>query len=366
LRSHGYEGILPIEREKVLGEREIILRVEGVEEDQGSVPLHLLASKLEALQRLVLSVGSARAGGRRRGTWKAAVARACELYFVSAEPGSTLVRARVAEPQAALFDEEDLGLEALTLSMQTIEAASAQDEQRVFSYFPDRGARARVLVAATELLPSEDSEYRLSLSTPKCQVQLPPELRPTLLRLARADEEETEYGPAVITGPLYLIQVQSGPLQVGVIWNNRQIICHYPSELEPLVRDFLPGSLVEVEGRASYTESGEISQIDSLYDMRPVEIEPLVWRSVYWAGRQFMLREPIQVNAEYRDGIWFHEYAPLKLSAYGESRRESLDAFKEVFSHAYDQLASEEDSLLTGDALAVKGQFNRLVLQVKQ
>ena len=349
-----------------MDERDILLQIAGEAAEDSPVPIQLLATKLDALQKLILNVGSALAGGGARGAWRSSVARACQLHFISANKGSLSIQARLAEPEPGLFAAEDLGVKALQSGLQVIQAVAAGDRDFVIRTLPDHRSRARVMVSAIELLPPEDSQHKFSIVTKDAHVDLLSGYRPLLLDNARPDGEILpETSTVTITGILYLIQVESGTRQIGILWNNRQIVCHYPSEYESIIRDFLPGSLVEVEGRGTFAEAGELKQIDELYDMRPVEIQPLFWRSVVWGGRQFALHETIQIQTEYRGGIWYHEYSPLNLCGYGESRRESIEAFREAFSHCYDYYAMEQDEHLTEDAKAIKREYLRIVKDVK-
>ena len=65
--------------------RKLTVRIDGPLAKEGRVPIGLLASKLQSVQRLLLTVGTSIVGGGRTGKFKDAVLRACELDFVESK-----------------------------------------------------------------------------------------------------------------------------------------------------------------------------------------------------------------------------------------------------------------------------------------
>jgi len=99
-------------------------------------------------------------------------------------------------------------------------------------------------------------------------------------------------------------------------------------------------------------------------DARALGLAPLRWRHVTHGRRRSRLRSPIEIVVDFRDGLWIHEYAPLGVLAYGESRQESLEAFRTDFAACWDSLAQEDDASLTGDARELKRRLVQLVQTV--
>jgi len=172
-------------------------------------------------------------------------------------------------------------------------------------------------------------------------------------------------GVQTLTGLLYLIEVATAQRHLGLIVSNRHISCYYSPEYEESVRELIPGSLVEIEGRATLDEQGEVRQIDEILNVRPVQLVPLNWRKVIHGNRRFVLRQQIQIRVNYDDGLWVHEYEPLGIISYASSRSESLEAFREDFAACWDLIAQEDDENLTTDAKEFKEKLLSLVDKVE-
>lgn len=347
-------------------DRTLILRIEGESAREGRVPVALLASKLRAIQHLLFNIGSALRGGGRRGTWKAEVQQACELIFIEARTGSLEIVTKVPEP-STLFPHLEIGTQALARTGETLQAIHRRSPDTIEKFFPDYGQRTRILNSALPLLPEEEAEYEVSVQTEVASVQIGADARTYLVDLMREELGEVpEEEIRTLLGKLYLIEVATGDRQVGLIVRNRRVHCFYSSEYEDIVRDLIPGSLVEVEGRATLSEHGEVERIEEILDARPVDLIPLRWTRVVYGDRIFRLTTPIHVNVDFRDGLWIHECEPLGILAYGESRGKSLNAFRMDFAACWDLVAEEDDANLTVDARELKQKFRELVQEVQE
>jgi hypothetical protein len=343
----------------------LVLKIEGLPE--GQIPLSLLADKLHAAQRLILNIGSAIRGAGRRGAWRSEVIQSCTLVFMEARPGSLEVTTQLAVgPPVLARVDHDLGIEALARTGLTLKAIKDKDRERLRHYFPDFGHRSRILKSALSLLPEQEAQYDIALSTSTVEVKLGTSLRDYVVDLAR---EETEEIPQEeirrLTGKLYLIEVATGQRQLGLVVNNRHIHCFYTQDFEDVIRELIPGSLVEVEGRATLDETGNIQRIEEILDVVPVQLVPLFWSSLIFENRRFRLNQPIQITPIFNEGVWVHEYEPLKIMAPGNSRHDSLQTFKMEFAACWDELAHEEDNKLTQDAQGVKNQLLALVQHIE-
>ncbi|MFH0809572.1 MAG: hypothetical protein V2A77_03750 [Pseudomonadota bacterium] len=347
-------------------ERTLVLRVEGELGQPGKVPLALLADKLQAAQRVLNNIGSALRGGGRRGAWKAEVLQACELIFQSAHHSSLEVVATVPEPTQISLPDLDTGKKSLAHLGRTVQALQEHDRQRIADLYPDYGQRARVLSSLLSLFPEEGSEYDLAIKTASAETTLTGELRSYVARMAREELVELP-GEALrtLTGKLYRIEVETGQRHLGLIVQNRHILCYYSAEYEDIVRDLVPGSLVEVEGKATLDEEGRVQRIEDIIDARSVQLVPLYWTRIVWADKIFVLRRPMQIRNDFQDGLWIHEYEPLAIYSYGATRAESLDAFRAEFAACWDLIAQEEDKLLTEDARELKQTMKAIVEEVK-
>lgn len=348
-------------------DRRLVLRIGGTLAQEGRVPVRLLAEKLNAAQRVLFNIGTALVGGGRRGTWKAEVQRSCSLLFVGTHPGSLEVVAEVPQPAAALFADGDVGPRALRCLSDTLKAIKERDSGTIETLFPDFGRRVRILRSALPLVPEQQDDYEVTLEAAGAAVLLSPDLRQYVARLAREDVAELDQDTIrTVTGKLYLIEVATGQRHLGLMVNNRRIACYYSQEYEDMVRDLIPGSLVEVEGVATLSERGRVEQIEEILDVCPVQLVPLLWRRVVHAERRFRLREAIEIKVDLRDDLWVNEYEPLGILAFGPSRAESLNAFRSDFAACWDCVAQESDENLTADARTLKRKLLDLVEGVEE
>lgn len=343
----------------------LVLKIEGL--SAGQIPLSLLADKLHATQRLLLNIGSAIRGGGRRGAWRTEVLQGCTLVFSDTRAGSLEVFTRLAQPPPGLFQPgQDLGVDALARTGLTLKAITEKDRETLEKFFPDFGHRARILKSALPLIPEQDAQYDIAVSTSTADVRLGTALREYVVELAREETPDfLQEEIRTLTGKLYLIEVSTGQRQLGLIVNNRQIHCFYSQEFEDVIRELIPGSLVEVEGRATLDEFGQVQRIEEILDVVPIQLIPLYWNNLIYDNRRFHLNQPIQINPVFHEGVWVHEYEPLRMYAFGHLRHESLQAFKMEFAACWDQLAEEEDNNLTEDAQDLKRQLLALVRTVE-
>ena len=328
----------------------------------GGVAIDVLAQKLQATQKLLWNVGSTIAGGGRRGVWKSEVLQSCTLLVANLHMGSVDVSAELP-PATSLLAEDDLGPPALARLVETLDAVRANDAARVRRIYPDHGQRARVVKSIRPLSPEEDAEYSLRVSVDGWSHPLDGGFRDTLAGIIRSDIEELPYeATRRITGTLYLIEVAGGPPLVGVEVQHRKVQCHLDSEDEAVVRDLIPGSLVEVEGRATLTQGGDIDEIIQVTDISMVQpFLALRWTRVEYANRRLVLREPIVVAQQYEDGLWVCSHEPLGILVAGDSRRAAMDSLRAEFLELWDFIAQENDGNLTQDAIELKNKLRTLV-----
>lgn len=98
--------------------------------------------------------------------------------------------------------------------------------------------------------------------------------------------------------------------------------------------------------------------------MRPIQLVPIYWSRILY-DRRYILKHPIQILPDIVDGVWVHEYEPLGIVAYGQSRSESIEAFRMEFAALWDEYAQEPDESLTEDAKELKRVINDMIAAVE-
>ncbi len=344
-------------------EKRLILKVEGSLSQGGKVPLTLLSRKLSALQDMFSNIGSALVGGGRRGTRKAEVNQACTLVFIQASPGSLEIATEVQAPSPLLLPEfAGIGERALSAMKSTIDAISHNNDAALETLFPSYGPRVRILRSAERLFPEEESDYSLSIRINGSSTMLEAAHRDYIRKLSLGDLQESPGKVSrTITGILYLIEVETGTRKIGVIVNNRKIPCFYASEYEEIIRDLIPGSVVEVDGFATLNDRGEIETIETVTDIRPAQLVPLYKQRIHYSNKVLYLKDLIKIDVDFQDGVWIYHYQPLEITGYGTTRKEAQEAFLLDFISCWDLIAQEMDEGLTADALSLKARLLSLV-----
>lgn len=114
-------------------------------------------------------------------------------------------------------------------------------------------------------------------------------------------------------------------------------------------------------GQTWWTSQASRDDIKYLSSKRPLASGPMYVSVLACAGWRFTLREPILIQESYEQGTWTQRYEPLGILAYGQSREEAVEAFCGEFASCWQEIACEEDSNLTADALELKSKLRDLV-----
>ena len=81
--------------------------------------------------------------------------------------------------------------------------------------------------------------------------------------------------------------------------------------------------------------------------------------------RFFRLRRAIHVKEYEEEGVWVLECRPLRIHAFGESRKESWRAFIEFFECDWDSIVQQRDARLSLDAQELKRKYQDVVESVE-
>ena len=342
-------------------EGQLLINISGPLASEGRVPFSVLVKKLGAIQRSLFNIGTATVGGGRKGAWRSQVTQACELQFVAANKGSLQIVSEVPAKIMLPPDVSDLGLSTLEKFSESLEAISKNDGNKLKQLYPDFSQRIRVLKSFTPLLPEEDSDYDLEIGTTTSKVKLESKFREYIEFFSKEQDSVAENAFRTLTGTLFRIQVGVGELEIGVLVNNRQVKCFYSKDYEDIIRELVPGSLVEVSGNATLDSRGDIDAIQDITDVQSLSLTPLHWKRVQLDDRKFELNDSIQIKTDFHDGLWILDYEPLKIYAYSSSRAEAIRNFKNEFISIWDYIVSDDDDGLTLDAQTLKKSMKKLV-----
>lgn len=81
-------------------------------------------------------------------------------------------------------------------------------------------------------------------------------------------------------------------------------------------------------------------------------------------GRTFVLRREMACDVGTEGPLWVISCEPLRIHAYGDSRKDAIAEFGQEFAMLWDEYALADDRDLSQDALAIKTFLKQIVLEV--
>lgn len=328
----------------------------------GRVPVTVVAAKLQALQTLLYHAAAAvrSHSGSRRGQWFNRYRVEAELSFAGSHHSNLVIEAELT-PDPVLAEEFDVGKQAVDLVFD-FGSSLATGQAPAGSLSKDD--RRYLLRAFEGLMPNTTDQYQVVLENCNAhkhpRLTFTPQLRKQVRRLA-APGPADYLDEATLVGELIKIHVDTGEDKITVRAGPREIDCFYPDSFRDSIANLLAGSLVEVTGRATLDERGEIRKLSDVIDVDPVSMDPLRVSRFEHAGRRYALAAPLTLNVDYRDGIWVYFNDALNLWGYAERREDALSDLHESFDYVYREIAEADDSELDDMARRLKASLLSLV-----
>jgi len=333
----------------------------------GSVPLTVVAAKLQALQQAVFHAAAAASQhpGERRGLWYNRYRSSAELTFASSHHSDLVIEAELAV-NPVLHDEFNIGLKAVDL---LFDVAVAVQNDSISSVNLRPYDRDYLLRALEGLMPNEGDQYQVKLEN--CR----PEKHPVVIftgesrsrvRSYTARAQQAYYIDAeeatVVVGELIKIHVDTGEDKITVRYRQRDVDCFYHDALRDQVANLIAGSTVEVSGFATFGEGQQINKLHQMLAVQTISMEPIRIARFEDGDRTFELANPIAVNVEYTaDGLWVYHHPELNLWGYAARREDALRDLNRNFRYLYEQIAEEAAENLDGVAGRLRELLIRLV-----
>ena len=349
--------------------RKVTLTFGGEAFADGRVPLTLLADKLKALQSLLFHAAATDEHDTvaRRGQWVNRYRDAVELRFAEARTGSLVIEADLDEPDATFFEGRDLGTEAIDLAYEFARAVNSEDSKALAAKVPDRQERLTLLRSLEQLSPRTNEAFELafgngSVNHPGIRLTALTRTRTQSLIYREMIDDASDLEEARIVGTLTKIHYDVAPQKLSIrVQKGKEIDCYYDESLREQVTNLCAGSIVEVVGWATLTNSGRIKQLDVVTGVEAVSMEPIRMSTFEHAGRRYRLREAVPFNIEFAEGVWAYSNDALGIRGNAFKRDEALRELHEAFDFAYQDIALEADEALDGKAIELKKQLLALV-----
>lgn len=330
----------------------------------GAVPITVVAAKLQALQNLLFHAAAAvtHDHANRRGLWFNKYRAVAELTFSTSHHSDLVIEAELVH-DPVFSSEYSIGKQAVDLVFRfgsAMESGSGGDNINI-----SRDDRNYLIRALEGLTPNYTDQYEVVLENCNAEnhpkLTFTPQSRVRLRRLV-AGSAQMPVEEATLVGELIKIHVDSGEDKITLRSGSREIDCFYPDSLRDQVANLLAGSIVEVTGRATLDDRGEVRKLSEVSDVDTVSMEPLRISRFECAGRRYQLASPVMVSVAYSDGLWVYTNEPLNLWGYAERREDALRDLHESFDYLYREIAEEADESLDDVAKKLKQKLRGLVV----
>jgi hypothetical protein len=350
--------------------RKVTLTFGGEAFADGRVPLTLLADKLKALQSLLFHAAATveHDSVARRGQWMNRYRDAVELRFAEARTGSLVIEAELDGPDASLFEGRDLGAESIDLAYEFAQIVVSDDPKALATKVPDRQERLTLLRSLEQLSPRTNEAFDLtfangSVKHPGVKLSALTRVRTQELIYHEMIDDTSDLEEARIVGKLTKIHYDVAPQKLSIlVKQGTEIDCYYDGSLREQVTNLCAGSIVEVVGWATLTNSGRIKQLDVVTGVEAVSMEPIRMTTFEHANRRYRLREALPFNIEFTEGVWAYSNDALGIRGYAFKRDEALRELNEAFDFVYRDIALEADENLEAKAIEFKQQLVALVV----
>lgn len=295
------------------------------------VPAPVLIQTLEGTQRAIWLIALAKEQKdiKSRVRIPSEIEQRYQLKCALPQPGSYVLPAFVESAGAQLATLDQVN-EVLGTFEGVAAALQAQQRDAVAGYLPDTAIRKRVVDAFQQLAPKPGSGWKLDLERNGTTVRMDD----TWQRLVRRmyTPAETEPARETVNGELIEINFADRQITILPIGSNRQLKVTYQDPMEDLLLENRK-STIQITGRVSRDENGEIKNMFDLESIGPLDLSPLEMNEVEFEGIRLRFRETIRLQPR------LHDDNPQFVSI--EEPRLGIDAFAGTVSDLLDEVAEE-------------------------
>jgi hypothetical protein len=311
--------------------RRLQFRFSRTADAKPAVPASVLIQTLHGAQRAIwlIALAQEQKDIKTRARIPSEIEQRYQLKCEVPQPGSYVLPAFVEsiQPQLATTDQVNEVLDAFEGV-----AAGLQSKQRdkVASYLPDTAIRKRVVDAFQQLAPKPGSGWKLDLSRNGTTVHMDDNWQ----RLVRKMYATTETEPdrETVNGELIEINFADRQITILPIGSNRQLKVTYQDAMEDLLLENRK-SKIQITGRVSRDENGEIKNMFDLESIGTLDLSPLEVDEVEYEGLRLRFKETVRLQPH------LNEDNPQFVSI--EEPRFGLDAFAGTVGDLLDEVAED-------------------------
>jgi hypothetical protein len=335
--------------------RHLQFRFSRAGDETPAVPASLLIQTLEGAQRAIWLIALAKEEKdiKSRARIPAEIEQRYQLKCDVPQPGSYLLPTFVESVQPQLISMDQVENVVGTFAA-VADALQRQDRDEVAQQLPDTAIRKRVVDAFQHFAPKPGSGWRLELSRNGTTVRMDDGWQRLIRRMYAP--KETEPDRETVNGELIEINFADRQITILPIGSNRQLKITYQDAME----DFLlenRRAVIQITGRVSRDENGELKNMFDLESMSPLDLSPLEINEVEHDGMRLRFRQPAHLVPQLsEDNPQFVriEEPSLGLDAFAGTVTDLVDEVAEDLVVVWKNYARAEDADLAPKALELK------------
>lgn len=337
-------------------DRRLQFRFSRAADAQPAVPASVLIQTLEGAQRAIWLIALTRElkDIKSRARIPAEIEQRYQLKCEVAQPGSYLLPAFVesVHPQRATIDQVNVVLDTFE---GIAGALQSQNREKVAHYLPDMAIRKRVVGAFQQLAPKPGSGWRLDLTRNGTSVRMDDNWQALIRKMYAPTEVEADR--ETVNGELIEINFADRQITILPVGSNRQLKVTYPDSMEDVLLENRK-STIQVSGRVSRDENGNIKNVFDVESIGALDLAPLEVNEVEHGGLRLRFKETIRLQPR------LNEENPQFVSI--EEPRLGLDVFAGTVSGLMDEVAEDLVVVWKNYALAPDATLTPRALELKR
>jgi hypothetical protein len=350
-------------------EVEATIRLTNDDDGVHEVPADVLARALAGMQQLVYLLATAQEQ-RTIGVRFRLSQEIQQRYSLSCripQPGS------YAMPIALGSGERDISLftnysELLDKAENLFSTIQRGNLDPLLNVFPDGKVRNRALREVRKLLPKPGEGWKFGFQ----RGNHPEVLLSSDSAIATIDRELAQDSPEdtvmTITGELIRIDFDKRTVVLRYPPTRTEIECVYVDELEETMIENRR-ALIQATGQFTLDEEGNPTKLTNVTQLEPVDLSPILLKTVHWQGREFRFKQPLILQPkldEESSQLYVVEASELTLLAYAQTREQLLQEIGEQVAFMWDTYVKESEDCLAPDALRLRQRLLEDVWEVGQ
>jgi hypothetical protein len=320
-----------------------------------AVPASVLIQTLEGAQRAIWLIALAKEQKdiKSRARIPSEIEQRYQLKCEVPQAGSYVLPTFLesVQPQLATIDQVK---DVLSTFEGIADALQSQQRDKVAGYLPDSAIRKRVVDAFQQLAPKPGSGWRLDLSRNGTTVRMDDNWQRQVRKMYAPTE--TEPDRETVNGELIEINFADRQITILPIGSNRQLKVTYQDTMEDLLLENRK-STIQITGRVSRDENGEIKNMFDLESIGTLDLSPLEINEVEHEGLRLRFKETVRLQPRLNDDnpqFVSIEDPNLGLDAFAGTVSDLLDEVTEDLVVVWKQYAMSPDANLSPKALELK------------